>query len=83
MRALLVTVYNCDAKRVRRILFFLCFENYLGVKLNVLQMSCCSAKTIEDKIQPYELRSVYINQIKMFSKRGLFAEAVRAFREVG
>ena len=45
-------------------------------------MSCCSAKTIEDKLQPYELRSMYICQIRRLCKKGLFGEAINVFREV-
>lgn len=45
-------------------------------------MSCCSAKTIEDKLQPYELRSMYICQIRRLCKKGVFGEAINVFREV-
>lgn len=45
-------------------------------------MSCCSAETIEDKLQPYELRSLYICQIKRLCKKGIFGEAIHVFREV-
>ncbi|XP_015752602.1 PREDICTED: uncharacterized protein LOC107332383 [Acropora digitifera] len=45
-------------------------------------MSCCSAKTIEDKLQPYELRSMYICQIRRLCKKGVFGEAINVFREL-
>lgn len=45
-------------------------------------MSCCSAKTIEDKLQPYELRSMYICQIRRLCKKGIFGEAINVFRQV-
>lgn len=46
-------------------------------------MSCCSAKTMDDKLEPYELRALYIRQIQRLSQKEIFGQAVNVFREVG
>lgn len=45
-------------------------------------MSCCSAKTMEDKLEPYELRALYIKQIQRLARKGIFGQAVYVFKEV-
>ena len=45
-------------------------------------MSCCSANTT-DKLEPYELRALYIRQIQRLSQMGIFGQAVNVFKEVG
>ena len=38
---------------------------------------------MEDKLEPYELRALYIRQIQRLSQKGIFGQAVNVFREVG
>ncbi|KAM7425784.1 Leucine rich repeat containing 75B [Porites harrisoni] len=45
-------------------------------------MSCCAAKTAEDRLEPYELRTLYVRQIKRLAQRGLFGQAISVFREL-
>ena len=45
-------------------------------------MSCCSAKTAEDELEPYDLRAQYIRQIQRLAQKGIFGQAVNVFKEV-
>ena len=45
-------------------------------------MSCCSAKTAVDKLEPFALRAHYIRQIQRLAQKGIFGQAVNVFREV-
>ena len=46
-------------------------------------MSCCSTETAEDKLEPYQLRALYIRQISRFAQKGIFGQALNVFKEVG
>lgn len=45
-------------------------------------MSCCSTHTAEDKLEPYQLRAVYIRQISRLAQTGIFGQALNVFKEV-
>lgn len=45
-------------------------------------MSCCSGNTAEDKLEPYQLRALYIRQISRLAQKGIFGQAVNVFKEV-
>lgn len=45
-------------------------------------MSCCSTDTAEDKLEPYQLRALYIRQISRFAQKGTFGQALNVFKEV-
>lgn len=45
-------------------------------------MSCCSTHTDEDKLEPYQLRALYIRQISSFAQTGIFGQALNVFKEV-
>ena len=53
------------------------------INTQLAKMSCCAAKTAEDRLEPYELRTLYVRQIKRLAQRGLFGQAISVFREVG
>lgn len=64
----------CDESRIRVFVY--------NGQHSLLKMSCCSARTIEDTLEPYELRARYISQIQRLSQKGLFGQAVHVFKEV-
>ena len=45
-------------------------------------MSCCSSDSVRDKLQPYQLRTLYVRQIARLSQKGIFGEAINVFKEV-
>lgn len=46
------------------------------------EMSCCSTNTAEDKLEPYQLRVLYIRQISRSAQKGIFGQAVNVYKEV-
>ena len=52
------------------------------INTQLAKMSCCAAKAAEDRLEPYELRTLYVRQIKRLAQRGLFGQAISVFREV-
>lgn len=46
------------------------------------KMSCCSTDIAEDKLEPYQLRALYIRQISRFAQKGTFGQALNVFKEV-
>jgi len=53
-----------------------------GDKTGIKKMSCCSTHTAEDKLEPYQLRALYIRQISKFAQMGIFGQALNVFKEV-
>lgn len=45
-------------------------------------MACCPTLTAEDKLEPYQLRALYIRQISKFAQTGIFGQALNVFKEV-
>ena len=45
-------------------------------------MSCCSTHVAEDKLEPYQLRALYIRQISKYAHMGIFGQALNVFKEV-
>lgn len=51
-------------------------------KQYIIKMSCCSTHTAEARLEPYQLRALYIRQICRFAHMGIFREALNVFKEV-
>ena len=45
-------------------------------------MSCCSSSSVQDQLQPYQLRAHYIRQISRLSQKGISGQAINVFKEV-
>ncbi|XP_020616512.1 uncharacterized protein LOC110054523 [Orbicella faveolata] len=45
-------------------------------------MACCPTLTAEDKLEPYQLRALYIRQISKFAQTGIFGQALNVFKEI-